>query len=195
MTFTIRWRHVLVALAIVVAAGATFLGTRLARSSHPAASPPPSHHTTTSSVRPAAHPATTATATTPTTVPTTTTTTEPLPVLSTSDGGSVIEPATIYFGGAANDDLTNITWSTWGPATASGTGQGYVNNCTPDCAEGTVITDTFTVTLSQPENGMFTVLTTTDTSDPSTGAGFSDTYPSLWPVNATLADGPLQGSG
>jgi hypothetical protein len=56
-----------------------------------------------------------------------------------------------------------------------------------------VTVDLFSVTLSQPENGMFTVLTMNDTTQ---GGGYPTyTYGSLWPVNATVADGALTGAG
>ena len=36
----------------------------------------------------------------------------------------------------ANDYLTRLTWSTWGPRVALGRGVEWVNNCSPNCASG-----------------------------------------------------------
>lgn len=41
-----------------------------------------------------------------------------------------------------------VSWSSWGGATASGKGDLYQNDCTPDCAGGTFKTYASTLTLS-----------------------------------------------
>jgi hypothetical protein len=37
----------------------------------------------------------------------------------------------------ANDALSGLTWTTWTPARATATGTEQVNDCRPNCAEGT----------------------------------------------------------
>jgi hypothetical protein len=36
----------------------------------------------------------------------------------------------------ANDQLTGLHWTTWGPANAVGTGLESLNDCNPSCADG-----------------------------------------------------------
>jgi len=38
--------------------------------------------------------------------------------------------------GDANDYLTRLRWSIWGPTVAIGRGEEWVNNCVPNCASG-----------------------------------------------------------
>lgn len=198
-TLTLRPVHALAAFVIVaVGLGAFFGGRALSSNSHPAAAPATRHTTstttkapttTTTSIPPTTT-TTTATPTTTTTIPPTTTTTAPsTPVMVTAQGGAVREPQTIYWGGAHNNDTTNIVWSSWGPDSATGTGEANSNNCTPDCADGTVTVISETVTLSQPVNGMFTAINVQGGSEVATYGS------SLWPMNATVADGPLVGTG
>jgi hypothetical protein len=49
----------------------------------------------------------------------------------------------------ANDQLTGLRWTTWGPGNAVGTGQESLNDCTPSCAEGHPQSYPVTVTLSK----------------------------------------------
>lgn len=139
-----------------IAVGAFFLGrtngtthVALARSrttqhnrrSHPAASVP-----TTTTAQP---PATTTTTTT--SPPPTTTTTSPraaapaassapLPEVASCAGPSapaVKRPSLIGLGCASfNGGIQDITWTSWGPNEAKGTGTLYEETCIPDCASG-----------------------------------------------------------
>lgn len=51
--------------------------------------------------------------------------------------------------GDGSDGLQNLTWSAWGAATATGTGQFYENTCTPSCAQGKDQDYQVNVTLSK----------------------------------------------
>ena len=106
-------------------------------------------------------------------------TTAPMPVMVTPNGGPVREPSSIDLGGAHGIQIVGIQWTGWGPDSAQGTGSETASNCIPDCANGTQVTKTETLSLSQPENGMFTVMTQKDSDGTQTW-----TYPSIWPVNA-----------
>jgi len=70
-----------------------------------------------------------------------------------------IEPASLSFGGAADVTVFAIIWRSWGHHQATGTGITNVNDCNPDCADGTITTYSASITLSQPVHGRFTVLT------------------------------------
>jgi hypothetical protein len=89
-------------------------------------------------------------------------------------------------GGIHDNNITNIVWNYWGATGANGSGITRSNNCVPDCASGTISTISAVVTLSNPVNGVFTVMG---------GTVYTGSYPSDWPVNATVAAAPLQGTG
>ena len=59
--------------------------------------------------------------------------TEPTQIVTTGDGSSYVK---------------NLTWSGWGSATATGTGTLEIDNCNPNCAQGTFTGYPATVTLS-----------------------------------------------
>jgi serine/threonine protein kinase len=58
------------------------------------------------------------------------------------------EPAQIVTTGDGSGYLKNLTWSGWGQPTAQGTGVLEVDNCTPNCAQGTYTGYPATVTLT-----------------------------------------------
>jgi serine/threonine protein kinase len=58
------------------------------------------------------------------------------------------EPAQIVTTGDGSGYLKNLTWSGWGQPTAQGTGMLEVDNCTPNCAQGTYTGYPATVTLT-----------------------------------------------
>jgi hypothetical protein len=60
------------------------------------------------------------------------------------------EPAQIVTTGDGSGYLKSLTWSGWGTATAQGTGTLEVDNCTPNCAQGTFTGYPATVTLTNP---------------------------------------------
>ena len=59
--------------------------------------------------------------------------TEPTQIVTTADGSGYVK---------------NLTWSGWGSATATGTGTLEIDNCNPNCAQGTFTGYPATVTLS-----------------------------------------------
>jgi serine/threonine-protein kinase len=58
------------------------------------------------------------------------------------------EPARIFTSADGSGYLKNLTWSGWGSATAQGTGTLEVDDCSPDCADGTFTGYPATATLS-----------------------------------------------
>jgi hypothetical protein len=52
--------------------------------------------------------------------------------------------------GDGSSSLSNLSWQTWAPLQATGTGTFALNDCTPDCAEGTFHDYLAIVTLSKP---------------------------------------------
>lgn len=46
--------------------------------------------------------------------------------------------------------VDQLHWSSWGPGTATASGTGTVNDCTPDCASGHDHSSPVTVTLTGP---------------------------------------------
>ena len=107
--------------------------------------------------------------------------------LATPNGGSVHRPSMMEMGGNHDEKITAITWSSWGASSAQGVGSETTNTCVPNCAQGSPITIQVSLTLSQPQAGVFTSLTTTDGPTPNDPQGFPTTwnYPSLWPINAS----------
>jgi hypothetical protein len=83
------------------------------------------------------------------------------------DGARAVEPATIDLSADGNGDLSRLTWSSWTAYTAKGSGFFNVNNCQPNCAEGTTVYVPVSVALSAPASGSspyFTAMTLTDSS-------------------------------
>jgi hypothetical protein len=56
------------------------------------------------------------------------------------------KPSTFSFG--AYEQITGMTWSKWGRKLARGTGTYQVNDCVPNCAEGTITPTPASVVLS-----------------------------------------------
>jgi hypothetical protein len=78
----------------------------------------------------------------------------------------------------ANDRLTGLRWTTWGPGNAVGTGQESLNDCTPSCADGHLQSYAVTMTLSKlvvwsgrPNTTRFATLTLRYTGARPPGAG------------------------
>ena len=88
-------------------------------------------------------------ATTQTTAPPTTTTVAVQPMLIPLSGGAALyEPSTIIYTGDGTGELTGVTWSSWGPSGAIGSGTNSVKGCTPNCASGTPSTFQAIISLS-----------------------------------------------
>lgn len=193
VAFTVTKRSLMVAaLVIGVALVAGGIGYWIGHSSHHSSTVAASATSSTTVPRTATTSRTTTTATTPaTTAPATTvdrtvppTTAVALPVLVTPQSGSVRRPSTMEMGGAHDVTITGITWSSWGLYAAQGIGSTTNSNCIPDCASGTMVTSTVEITLSQPEHGMFTLMTMTSSDSSNQSYTSTYTYPSLWPIKA-----------
>jgi hypothetical protein len=72
-------------------------------------------------------------------------------------------PSVIQFSGDDGDVVTGIQWSSWGSKSATGRGTVGLDDCTPNCAEGTTRYVAATITLSAPDaKGEWTVITEAD---------------------------------
>jgi hypothetical protein len=82
----------------------------------------------------------------------------PGPVVYLAEGGSLgglllhapACTAGCQLSGDGTTSLWNMTWSTWNSAQAVGRGTEKLDDCTPDCASGTLHPVPVTVTLSRP---------------------------------------------
>jgi len=89
------------------------------------------------------------TSTTTTTAPPSTTTTAAVPALVPLGGATPLyRPSQFNYTQDGTGSVSNITWSTWSSAGATGTGTVNLNNCVPNCASGTFTGYPATVTLS-----------------------------------------------
>jgi hypothetical protein len=70
------------------------------------------------------------------------------PAVSCEGAEMVTEPTQMSANADGNRTVRGITWSGWGSATATGTGTMGVNNCDPNCANGTYTYYPATVTVS-----------------------------------------------
>jgi hypothetical protein len=82
----------------------------------------------------------------------------PLPELKPDSGPALIRPAGVYFSADGTNVVQNIRWREWTDTIAVGTGTHYVDNCRPNCAQGTTTSVPETLTLSQPQGGYFTLI-------------------------------------
>lgn len=71
------------------------------------------------------------------------------------------EPAGIYFSGDSGDIVLGITWSSWGPTEATGTGTWHYLDCVPNCAQGSSTPYPAAITLTDAVGGHFIKLTET----------------------------------
>jgi hypothetical protein len=84
--------------------------------------------------------------------------TAPSQVVYLAEGGSVGGTAVrapacaagCPLSGDGTTALWDMTWPTWNPAVASGTGTEKLDDCTPNCAAGTLHAVRVAVTLSRP---------------------------------------------
>jgi hypothetical protein len=65
------------------------------------------------------------------------------------DFHNVVKPKTLFLTGDGTLEVQNVSWSSWGGATATGSGSAEHHGCTPSCAQGTVHHDHVTITLSK----------------------------------------------
>ena len=67
-----------------------------------------------------------------------------------SDRKPAIRPTSIWISCDSTGELQHMSWTTWGMGYAVGQGTEFVNNCKPNCAEGTFYPFSVTVQLSRP---------------------------------------------
>lgn len=92
-----------------------------------------------------------------------------------------IKPSQIDFSADGGNIVTDITWSSWTATGAVGEGTSVIQNCVPNCAQGTTTPVPTTITLTRPQSGHFTELT--ETRDGQSSAWL---YPRpLWPLGAS----------
>ena len=95
------------------------------------------------------------------------------------------KPAMIDVSGDSGDVVVDIDWTSWTATSATGEGTSGWNNCTPDCAQGSVTQIPTEVTLSDPVNGRFT-----DMREIRDGSAVFMTYQNQWPLGADQASTP-----
>ena len=92
-----------------------------------------------------------------------------MPILSVQNFSGT-NPGQIDLSGDASYIITGITWSSWGPDTATGTGTSNIQGCVPNCAQGSETPVTTTITLSNVQGGQFTQFSVTRNGDTTNGA-------------------------
>jgi len=104
----------------------------------------------------------------------------------TGQGGTVtwtgIRPSLIGLSGDGGNVITGIKWSSWTVTQAVGYGTRDVDNCKPNCAEGTTVPTSTKVALSDPVNGVFTVMV-----EDTPGDVQEYQYPGNWALDAEPA--------
>jgi hypothetical protein len=104
------------------------------------------------------------------------------PVIFTAGSYSGTDPSAIYYSGDSGNIVTGINWSTWGNQTAIGYGTLGVDNCNPNCAQGTVTDVPATITLSNPIQGTPTIWGSMTESYEGQNASYA--YPGTWALGA-----------
>jgi hypothetical protein len=89
---------------------------------------------------------------------------------------NVVEPTTVAISGDGGNIVTNLAWGSWTPTSAVGTGTSDIQNCIPDCADGSNTPVTTTLALSKSQDGHFTQIVETRN-----GTRRTWTYPGNWP--------------
>jgi hypothetical protein len=77
------------------------------------------------------------------------------------DGMSVIKPAVIAFSADGGNVPRNLVWSEWGTGTANAQGIIGLDNCDPDCAQGSVLTVPVTISVTDLYNNTYHLITET----------------------------------
>ena len=142
---------VLAGLAVALAATA---GCSTASSSGGAATSPATSAPASSSI-PATQPASSPPASSPAPVTQPSTGATPadvtlcaFPVVSCQGSASKVEPTTILLSGDGSLFVSAVTWTSWGAATAQGSGTLNVDGCAPNCAQGTLSRYAATITVT-----------------------------------------------
>lgn len=99
--------------------------------------------------------------------------------------GTAVAPKTYILAcGDGNTGLERLHWRHWGTATATATGRGFVNTCTPSCAAGKPATYAVIVTASRLSKGAYGRLVVKATGRRPKGIAKTATY-------RIRADGPV----
>jgi hypothetical protein len=88
---------------------------------------------------------------------------------------AAVRPTSIDIGCHGDTTMSAVTWSSWGPRTAMGSGTLTVSSCRPSCATGGVVRSPAFVVLSHPLGGIFQDVLITPPSGSSTAQ--SDVHP------------------
>ncbi len=126
---------------------------------------------------------TTSTPSTATDVPVTAASLPGIPPCASGTTSPVIRPTTLYLScGDGGLSVTDITWSSWGSASAYGNGTLHVNNCVPDCADGTYSNYPSGIEVSNPNDSSGVAVFQDVSVIPSGGAGQaqSNDSPGAW---------------
>ena len=135
-----------IAMAMITAAGCTSgQGPSIGGSSSPATGAT----TVTSPASQSSAPAPSASPTTTQALPAADFTVCTNPVVSCADAMRT-EPTSIEISADGSGYVSGITWSDWGAASANGTGTLNVDNCVPNCAQGTFTGYPATISVWQP---------------------------------------------
>jgi hypothetical protein len=95
------------------------------------------------------------------------------PVIYDCQGHPVVAPSEIVLACAdAGIGIKKLTWSGWGHATASASGNAWQNTCNPNCAQGTFIYTPATVTVSAFSGGRYTYMQISDPQQPDISHGY-----------------------
>jgi len=89
---------------------------------------------------------------------------------------AVVEPTTVAFSGDSGNVGTDLAWGSWTATSAVGTGTSVIQNCIPNCANGSNTPVLTTVALSNPQDGHFAQIVETRN-----GTSTTWTYPGNWP--------------
>jgi hypothetical protein len=65
------------------------------------------------------------------------------------DNQRVVKPRTLLLTGDGTLEVQHVTWSSWGGATAKGSGRAEYHGCTPSCAQARVHHAQVAITLSK----------------------------------------------
>jgi hypothetical protein len=96
------------------------------------------------------------------------------------DGYSGVRPTTIGYSADAGNIASSIRWVTWGATTATGLGIVGLDNCQPNCAQGTTTYVDVTITLSDPVHRVWHKMTEAIAQMPPKAY----TYPGTWALDA-----------
>jgi hypothetical protein len=88
---------------------------------------------------------------------------KPPRIIVSGDGSAIIAGTAAWIGrnprpNVAASQFGSITWITWKATGASGLGQYWLDNCKPNCAQGTYFPRTVVIDASRAQHGLFTRL-------------------------------------